>query len=474
MKGFLRKSTILWCWLSLLVASAQAQTNNFSFIVTPSTNTVVVNGAVSFYITLTNTTGLNLSDVLITNIPSGTEQLLNVTNSQGSIITNSLGLTFDLGTMSALQVARFLLTVQPVNTGLLTNLFQVVTIGATNSVRTNIITQVVSGQADLAVSIKLPVPTVITNDVTYFTLSVTNFGPGTAANVALTNTLPPGFVLLNLYPPNQYAYSNSYNQVFYLGSLASGAFTNITYEMAQTNVGTFQLAASVGAQDLLDANITNNYATAQLVVTNYAAELFVTTNSPATVNYQNGLLEQSVKVVNYSGSNITAVRVLVAGLTNQLFNAVGTNLISVGTNYYAETFVIGNGPLATNQSVQLLLQFAPRGNGTFSLANNQLQAFALFASDLSAPTPTGTSTNLNFTRIVKMASGNMLLEFPTILGKTYTIVYSDNVLFSNAVIAPPVVTAQANEMQWIDYGPPTTTSAPTNTHARFYRVYQNP
>jgi hypothetical protein len=68
----------------------------------------------------------------------------------------------------------------------------------------------------------------------------------------------------------------------------------------------------------------------------------------------------------------------------------------------------------------------------------------------------------------------MLIEFPSTLGQAYTVVYSDNVLFSNAMIAPPSVIAPADRVQWIDYGPPTTVSAPTNSNARFYRVFQNP
>jgi hypothetical protein len=53
------------------------------------------------------------------------------------------------------------------------------------------------------------------------------------------------------------------------------------------------------------------------------------------------------------------------------------------------------------------------------------------------------------------------------------VVYSDNNTFSNALIAPPSIVAPANRVQWIDYGPPTTVSAPTNTSMRFYRVFEN-
>jgi hypothetical protein len=69
----------------------------------------------------------------------------------------------------------------------------------------------------------------------------------------------------------------------------------------------------------------------------------------------------------------------------------------------------------------------------------------------------------------------MLVEFPAITNRTYTMVYSDNVLFSNAMIAPPSFVAPANIVQWIDYGPPATVSAPSSSSSsRFYRVYLNP
>jgi hypothetical protein len=68
----------------------------------------------------------------------------------------------------------------------------------------------------------------------------------------------------------------------------------------------------------------------------------------------------------------------------------------------------------------------------------------------------------------------MLIEFPSLTNRTYTVVYSDNVLFSNAMIAPPSITVPANRIQWIDYGPPATRSAPSNSPARFYRVFLSP
>ena len=127
-----------------------------------------------------------------------------------------------------------------------------------------------------------------------------------------------------------------------------------------------------------------------------------------------------------------------------MFNAVGTN--------NGNPFVDYSTALAAGQSVNLLLQYYPRGY--FPFTNSQLHAFAVPLPNW-APPPATTGTNI-ISRIVGLANGDMLLEWPSTLGQTYTVVYSDNVLFSNAMIAPPAIVAPANRTQWIDYGPPTT------------------
>jgi hypothetical protein len=192
--------------------------------------------------------------------------------------------------------------------------------------------------------------------------------------------------------------------------------------------------------------------------------LVAVTNSAQITNPQNGLTEQTILVSNTGAGAVPAVRVVVTGLTNQLANVVGTN--------NGDPFVVYDASLAAGASVNLLLQYFPRG--PFLFTNGQLHAFAVPPPDWTPPPVMATTTNVNISRLVKLANGNMLVEFPATVGRAYTVVYSDNVLFSNALIAPPSVTATANEIQWIDYGPPTTVSATTNANTRFYRVFQNP
>jgi uncharacterized repeat protein (TIGR01451 family) len=300
----------------------------------------------------------------------------------------------------------------------------------------------------------------IANDWVTYAVTVTNLGPATATGVVVSNMLSTDL----LFPAGQPFASN---MTFDVGTLSNGMSAIYQFTVQPTNAGLFTLSANVSAPNNQDTNSANNQATVNLYVTNYLATLEAGTNSGQSLNLQDGLLEQTLVVTNPGAGAAPAVRVVVTGLTNQLYNAGGIN--------NGSPFVVCPAPLAGNNGrVQLRLQYALRN--AFAFTNGQLQAYAVPASVLNyTPLPAaGRSTNLNFSRTVKTGDGDLLLEFPATAGLSYTVVYSDNVLFSNAMIALPVITAPANRVQWLDYGPPATLSAPTNSSARFYRVYLNP
>jgi uncharacterized repeat protein (TIGR01451 family) len=315
-------------------------------------------------------------------------------------------------------------------------------------------------QADLGLTLAGPRQAVITNDWMTYGVTATNFGPDAAPNVVLTNTLPSGVILLS--PTNQGVGSNL---IFNLGTLASGGYTNLQFTVQPTNVDILTVSASIGSPSVLDTNAANNSASTNInVIGSLPGLLVAVTNSAQTVNPQNGLEEQLILLTNTGTNDVPAARIVVSGLTNRLFNAVGTN--------NGVPFVDYSTGLAAGQSVNLLLQYAPRI--AFPFTNGQLQAFAVPVPDWTPPPVTEVSTNINLARIARLSNGNILIEWPTVTNRTYTVVYSDNVLFSNAQMAPPSVVAPANRTQWIDYGPPATVSAPPNSGTRFYRVILNP
>jgi uncharacterized repeat protein (TIGR01451 family) len=456
--------------LMLAGTKAEAQSSgSFGLSVSNSASSLLVSNSLTYTITVTNLIGT--LDAVVSNTLPTSVQFGSANPGPGVIFTNFGNVTvfyipgFTSGAGAAAQMS---LTVQPTATGFITNMIVVSSVDVTNTAVTNVVVQVTNIviNADLGVAITVPTTAVITNDLMAYRVSVTNTGPNDAPNVMLTNTLPPDVILKGVSPTKpSFTLVNS-NLIFNLGTLKSGAFTNFQIAIQPTNAGALIFFASVGATGVIDANTNNNSASNSIVIINYLpGQLMASITSTQLYNPQNGLVEQTINLSNIGTNDVLAARVVVTGLlTNQLFNASGTN--------NGNPFVVYSSALGTNQSVSLLLQFFALNY--FSFSNSQMQAFAVPVPDLTPPTASSVSTNLDITRIVRLSNGNMLIEFPSLTNRTYTVVYSDNVSFSNAMIAPPSIVAGANRKQWIDYGPPGTVNAPTNVNTRFYRVFLNP
>jgi len=464
-----------WRLLTLIVLAGgllgvRAGTPAIAFTVSASTNLLTQNNPVTYTFTLTNNLGANLDNLVVTNTFSSPVTVTNYYTPQGTgslvyvTITNSF--IFDLGNLLyPTNRLQFYLTVVPQSLGLVTNSV-VLTSTGTNVVATNLVTQVVNAQADLSVFVTSLVPVAYPNDWLTCGFTVSNAGPGNVTSVMLTNTLPAGLGLLGV--PTGQTYTIVSNTVWFsLGTLNSGASQAFQLLLQPTNSGAYPLNFSAGAPGLLDPYTNNNTVITNLTVTSYPATLLVAvTNSGQVLDRQNGLLEQSIGVTNAGPGNAPAVRVIVTGLTHWLFNATGTN--------NGNPYVVCPAPLNTNQGVSLLLQYYVTNRSSFAFSNGQLQAYAVARPNLKPTAATGFSTNHNLL-ITRLANGRMLLAFPAQTGSNYTLIYADNVLFSNAqTVQPPVLLAPTNSIQWIDYGPPGTASQPTNSPRRFYRVYRNP
>lgn len=459
MKGF-AKLTLGLLVTAMMIAGPRAGAQQFILSVTPSANSILVNNSLTYTITVTNL-GADV-DAVVTNFLPASVQFLNATNfynSTGAYLTNSV--VFQFNPLLSLNVAQMTVTVIPTKAGSITDTVVVAStdFGNTNLASTNVVVNVTNlppTLADLGVTMIGPGQVVITNDWMTYGVTVTNAGPNAAPNVNLTNFLPAGVIAI--FPTNQPAMN-----FIPLGTLPNGGFTNLFFTVQPTNVDVLTFSASVASSAVTDTNTANNFASNNVPVIAYLpGALVVVTNSPQTINFQNALTEQSITLSNAGLSSIPAARIIVIGVTNQLFNGVGTN--------NGNPFVYYSAPLAAGQSANLLLQYYPRGY--FPFTNSQLSAFAVPLPNWTPPAAT-TGTNV-ISRIVQLANGNMLIEWPSTVGQTYTVVYSANVSFSNAMIAPPSIVAPANRTQWIDYGPPATVGAPTNSTARFYRVIQNP
>ena len=82
--------------------------------------------------------------------------------------------------------------------------------------------------------------------------------------------------------------------------------------------------------------------------------------------------------------------------------------------------------------------------------------------------PVVNGTILSISQKIVLSNGSVLVEFSAVPGQVYAIQYSSDMV--TWLTAVPAITAPANQVQWIDSGPPKTVSSPAQQGARYYRV----
>jgi uncharacterized repeat protein (TIGR01451 family) len=445
-----------------LLALTQARAQGLILNASSSTNLVLLNNPFSYSISLTNFTAITIPGVFVTNTFSAPVTILSATNSLGPVVTNGNTLIYSIGPMIPGQFAQMAATVVPTQVGLLTN-FIVAAAPATalSNTVSNVVVTVTNliSLADLAVSISGPAAGVFVGDQLTIITTVSNGGPTSVTNVSVTNVFSDGVVFSSSSPSN-FVTVTSNIFTFFLGVSTNHQVKTTTLHVQPTNAGVLTILASAGAPSGIDTNTANNFASTNIPINAFTGQLVAVTNSPQTFNPQTGFLEQTVMVSNVGTTAVASVRVVVTGLTNLLYNAVGVN----GGNPY----VVYPNTLDTNQSVTLLLEFFNPSRVPFPLSNAQLQALGAGTVDLTSPG--GTNGSFAITGPVLLPSGGLLIEFQSIPGHTYSVLYSDDMSFTNTLVAQPSIVAQADRVQWIDDGPPKTISVPASVSSRFYRV----
>jgi VCBS repeat-containing protein len=247
------------------------------------------------------------------------------------------------------------------------------------------------------------------------------------------------------------------------GTVALAPNGGFTYTPATNYVGTDSFTYQ--ASDGLAASA---LATVRLTITNAPpppAQFGIRTGR-IVFNPQTGLFEEAVTVTNTGAATVPAVRLLVGGLRTNvyLYNAAGTN--------GGRAFVQYNAALNPAQTVQFMLEFSVRDRRAFT---NTLEAQAVsptLAAANSTTNATGVAIRRSFIDLRDPNSPRFVIEFPTIKGRVYTVLYSDDLAHWSA--ATPTITATATVTQWYDDGPPKTSAKPLANAARYYRVVVAP
>jgi uncharacterized repeat protein (TIGR01451 family) len=304
-----------------------------------------------------------------------------------------------------------------------------------------------------------------------YTITVTNLGPVAAANVVVIDRLPTNLVFVSASGGGVFA-SNAVTWPAIV-SLASGAATNFTLSVRAPASGNFTNVILASASTP-DPNPSNNDGTStnSQVSSTVIPGTFGILQGSNVFNPQTGLFEQRVTVTNIGSAAVAGVRLLVGGLrTNvSLYNATGTNDdLRPYVQFIAPTNALMNPYPQINSTVDFVLEFYVRDRRPFT---NTLEAVAIYP----APTPTnaldGVEIDVWFYDNRIPGGQRFVIEWASIPGRTYTVIYSDNGMVTWKV-ATPSITANANRTQWYDDGPPKTDSKPIN-RSRLYRVILNP
>jgi uncharacterized repeat protein (TIGR01451 family) len=453
------------------LTNAQARTTvaalaDVAVFKTGSTN-VNAGGAVVYTITATNMGPSTASNVVVRdNLPAG----VTFQNASGSYTLSNNVLTWAGVTLTKGASVNFTLTMTAPASGSFVN----VALGTSDTPDPNMnnnngsatgsrVSTSVTPVADLIILLSGPT-NVTVGDSFVYTIVVTNGGPSTASNVVVKDNLPASLTFNSASAGG--SFSNSVITWPMIPALTTGGSMNFAIAVTATNAGVFTNIASA-LSSTLDLNLTNNNGAspASQVQTTVAPAYFALSVSGAPVfNPQTGLFEEQVIVTNIGSTTVAGVRLLVGGLPSgvTLYDALGT---TNGTPYVQYNF-----PLDPGNTVSFALEFYDPSRLPFT---NTLTAIAILPANSGSPGTNGVFISGIFldTRIV--GDPRIVIEFPTTPGNTYTIIYSDNNLFTWQV-ATPSITANATTTQWYDDGPPKTDSKPFSITSRFYRVIAAP
>src|SRR6185503_19792119 len=303
-----------------------------------------------------------------------------------------------------------------------------------------------------------------------YTLTVTNSGPSTATNVVTADTLPAGATFSSA--SGSTTLSNGVVR-WAAVDLASGASATYTVTVIAPPSGSMTNVAS-GSSATPDPDPTNNNGTgaAARVVTSVVPGQFGVRQGPNILNPQSGLFEQRVTVTNVSSLTVAAFRLLVGNIngTNGVPRTNVTLVNATGTNVDSRPYVQYNSALDPGSNVTVILEFFVPDRKPFT---NSIEVVATLPTGAGTNAGAGVLSERAFMDL-RFAEPRFVIEWTSVPGTTYTIIYSDVGPSGPWLVATPTVTAANNRMQWYDDGPPKTASKPASVSSRYYRVIANP
>jgi uncharacterized repeat protein (TIGR01451 family) len=214
-------------------------------------------------------------------LPPGLTNITPSTVPARILTTKSGAVTCTFSSLATNAVGTLTITAVPTasDLGLITNSVSVTSAQVEDNPVDNtasLVTAVNTPTADLAIGVNdAPNPATVGNNLVY-SVSVTNFGPATAAGVIVTNTPPPGIVMISNTSAAG-AVTNAGVVTFNLGNMSIGAVTNFTVIVQPLFPGTVLNSFDVGST-VPDPLKGDNFASVKTIVQNFAVPLSVTSS----------------------------------------------------------------------------------------------------------------------------------------------------------------------------------------------------
>ena len=411
---------------------------------------------------LTNLNSVYQSGVVLTNVLDPSVTLVGVATNSGVVSwTNNAGsLEFRLRDLDVGQFHVLSITGRPVRVGVLTNIARAATVDLRSNSQTNLLNSV-NRQSDIAVGIAMDESEPLTGQPVVYRVSVTNRGPDRIEALVVSNSLPAGTTFLSAFGATGMAIRPT-NGVLLMdaGALASGAGTRFTVAVETAVAGATTANASVLPHENDDPAPSNNSASRSLRIQQVVdGDLEVSAIDAGALDRQTGLIRQRFRLSNAGTNHVPGARIFVAGLTNTPSNLGGTNV--------GRAFVQIPAGVAPGGSLDFVLEYfssdrlpLPAGRVTFD---------PVPVAVVEEP-PTGAAVVP--VSVPQWTASGPRLEFPTVPGRQYRIVYGETASLAESKSVRPFVNATGSRVQWTDLGPPYTAESASTVRSRFYRIQE--
>ncbi len=255
-------------WLLTLTTATPLLGNaDLGVSMTASPASAIVTSNVTYTITVTNYGPAGATGVVVTNpLPAGAAYVSS-SPGIGTVTTNGGVVMWNLGSLTTNGYASLTLVVQPLTSGSLTNSARIgsstIDLNPDDDSASAVIS-VIAPTADLALGLSAAPSPILMGGTVTFAMTVTNLGPATATNVAVTNFLPAGVQVISASPIGYFVSGN--NLIFTnLGNVGSGGLLLATAVVKPAVGGTLTDSANCSS-GIPDPRKLNNNASVKIVV----------------------------------------------------------------------------------------------------------------------------------------------------------------------------------------------------------------